>query len=118
MLERQKPIGNSNQQLYNLGKTMVGETNRIRLTLYFVIIKFVNSSRSFHLVHTEAPFVKSLSNPIADLTVTEIYEFLRFLNAPACIIEKAPPARIFDGQTDESKMGFTGCLSNGTGCSV
>lgn len=46
-------------------------------------------------------------NPIADLTVTEIYEFLRFLKAPACIIEKAPSAGLFDGQTDESEMGFT-----------
>ena len=29
-------------------------------------------------------------NPISDLTVTEIYKFLRYLDAPACIIEKAP----------------------------
>ena len=46
-------------------------------------------------------------NPIADLTVTEIYEFLRYLQAPACIIEKAPSAGLFDGQTDEHEMGFT-----------
>ena len=46
-------------------------------------------------------------NPISDLTVTEIYEFLRFLNAPARIIEKAPSAGLFDGQTDEQEMGFT-----------
>lgn len=46
-------------------------------------------------------------NPIADLTVTEIYEFLRFLKAPACIIEKAPSAGLFDGQTDEDEMGFS-----------
>lgn len=46
-------------------------------------------------------------NPIADLTVTEIYEFLHFLKAPACIIEKAPSAGLFDGQTDESEIGFT-----------
>lgn len=46
-------------------------------------------------------------NPISDLTVTEIYEFLRFLKAPACIIEKAPSAGLFDGQTDESEMGFS-----------
>lgn len=44
-------------------------------------------------------------NPIADLTVTEIYEFLRYLNAPKPIIEKAPSAALFDGQTDESEMG-------------
>ena len=58
-------------------------------------------------------------NPIADLTVTEIYEFLRYLNAPDFIIEKAPSAGLFDGQTDESEMGVSydsidGFLLNGT----
>ncbi len=46
-------------------------------------------------------------NPIDDLTVTEIYEFLRWLKAPECVIKKAPSAGLFDGQTDESEMGFT-----------
>jgi len=46
-------------------------------------------------------------NPIADLTVTEIYEFLRHLNAPEAIIGKAPSAGLFDGQTDEGEMGVT-----------
>ena len=46
-------------------------------------------------------------NPIADLTVTEIYEFLRHLGAPGIIITKAPSAGLFDGQTDESEMGIT-----------
>ncbi len=46
-------------------------------------------------------------NPIADLTVTEIYEFLRFLNAPEAIITKAPSAGLFEGQTDEDEMGIT-----------
>jgi NAD+ synthase len=46
-------------------------------------------------------------NPIADLTVTEIYEFLRFLNAPDFIFDKAPSAGLFDGQTDESEMGVS-----------
>ena len=46
-------------------------------------------------------------NPISDLTVTEIYEFLRYLGAPSCVIEKAPSAALFDGQTDESEMGIS-----------
>lgn len=46
-------------------------------------------------------------NPISDLTVTEIYEFLKFLNAPENIIKKAPSAGLFEGQTDESEMGVT-----------
>lgn len=45
-------------------------------------------------------------NPIADLTVTEIYEFLEYLNCPRCVIDKAPSAGLFDGQTDESEMGI------------
>ena len=57
-------------------------------------------------------------NPIADLTVTEIYEFLRYLDAPKCVIEKTPSAALFDGQTDETEMGVTyaeldGYLSGG-----
>lgn len=46
-------------------------------------------------------------NPIADLTVTEVYEFLKFLNAPDNIIKKAPSAGLFEGQTDEDEMGVT-----------
>ncbi|MDL2281230.1 NAD(+) synthase [Selenomonadales bacterium OttesenSCG-928-I06] len=46
-------------------------------------------------------------NPIADLTVTEIYEFLKYLKAPESIISKAPSAGLFEGQTDEDDMGIT-----------
>ncbi|MGI6264792.1 MAG: NAD(+) synthase [Acutalibacteraceae bacterium] len=46
-------------------------------------------------------------NPIADLTATEIFDFLRYLQAPAHIVEKAPSAGLFEGQTDEGEMGFT-----------
>ena len=46
-------------------------------------------------------------NPISDLTVTEIYEFLEYLDCPKCVIEKAPSAGLYDGQTDESEMGIS-----------
>lgn len=46
-------------------------------------------------------------NPIADLSVSEIYEFLEYLGAPRSIIEKAPSAGLFEGQTDEAEMGVT-----------
>lgn len=46
-------------------------------------------------------------NPIADLTVKEIYEFLEVLGAPREILEKAPSAGLFEGQTDEAEMGVT-----------
>lgn len=46
-------------------------------------------------------------NPISDLTVTEVYEFLAYLNAPENIRTKAPSAGLYEGQTDEKEMGVT-----------
>lgn len=46
-------------------------------------------------------------NPISDLTVREVYEFLTYLGAPENIIKKAPSAGLFEGQTDEADMGVT-----------
>ena len=46
-------------------------------------------------------------NPIADLTATEVFEFLRYLKAPEAVITKAPSAGLFEGQTDEEDMGVT-----------
>lgn len=46
-------------------------------------------------------------NPISDITATEVYDFLRYLDAPKCVIEKTPSAALFDGQTDETEMGVT-----------
>ena len=45
-------------------------------------------------------------NPIADLTASEVKEFLKYLNAPKEIIDKAPSAGLWDGQTDEKEMGL------------
>ena len=46
-------------------------------------------------------------NPIADLTVPEIYDILRYLGAPEHIIDKAPSAGLYQGQTDETELGVT-----------
>ncbi|MCL2663484.1 MAG: NAD(+) synthase [Oscillospiraceae bacterium] len=46
-------------------------------------------------------------NPIADLTVTEVYKFLIHLDVPKRIINKAPSAGLYDGQTDEGEMGVS-----------
>ena len=46
-------------------------------------------------------------NPIADLTATEVIEFLKYLDAPVSIRTKAPSAGLFEGQTDEQEMGVT-----------
>ena len=44
-------------------------------------------------------------DPIADLTAGEVFAFLEYLGAPRQIIDKAPSAGLFDGQTDEQEMG-------------
>ena len=46
-------------------------------------------------------------NPIADLTVEEVYRLLAYLGAPESIIKKAPSAGLYEGQTDEDDMGVT-----------
>lgn len=46
-------------------------------------------------------------NCIADLTATEVLEFLEYLKAPESIIKKAPSAGLFEGQTDEQDMGIS-----------
>ncbi|MCL2217075.1 MAG: NAD(+) synthase [Defluviitaleaceae bacterium] len=46
-------------------------------------------------------------NPIADLTVTEVLDFLRYLGAPENIINKPPSAGLYEGQTDEADLGIT-----------
>jgi len=46
-------------------------------------------------------------NPIADLTVTEIRKFLTHFDVPKRIINKAPSAGLYDGQTDEEDMGVS-----------
>lgn len=44
-------------------------------------------------------------NPIADLTASEVFEYLKVLNAPKEIIQKEPSAGLYEGQTDEIEMG-------------
>lgn len=46
-------------------------------------------------------------NPIADLSVADVYGFLRYFGAPENIINKAPSAGLFEGQTDEAEMGVS-----------
>jgi len=46
-------------------------------------------------------------NPIADLTVREVYEFLAYIGAPPYVTDKPPSAGLYEGQTDEGEMGVT-----------
>ena len=46
-------------------------------------------------------------NPLGMLTKQEIYTLARYLDIPACIINKKPSAGLFYGQTDEDDLGMT-----------
>jgi len=46
-------------------------------------------------------------NPIGDLYKTQLRQLARALDVPAVIIEKAPTADLWQGQTDEGELGFT-----------
>lgn len=49
----------------------------------------------------------SALNPIGDLYKTQIFDLARHLQVPATILNKAPSADLWQGQTDEAEMGFT-----------
>ena len=46
-------------------------------------------------------------NPIGDMYKTEIFEFAKHLGVPNCIINKAPSADLWEGQSDEEELGFS-----------
>jgi NAD+ synthase len=46
-------------------------------------------------------------NPLGDLYKHQVYQLARFLELPPEVIDKAPSADLFEGQTDEGELGFT-----------
>jgi len=46
-------------------------------------------------------------NPLGDLYKTQVRQLSRDLGIPAAVIEKAPSADLWKGQTDEGELGFT-----------
>src|SRR6266540_5871673 len=49
----------------------------------------------------------SAVNPIGDLYKTQLRQLSRAMNIPVQIIDKAPSADLWQGQTDEGELGFT-----------
>ena len=49
----------------------------------------------------------SAINPIGDLYKAQVRQLSRAMDVPAPIMEKAPSADLWDGQTDEGELGFT-----------
>jgi len=49
----------------------------------------------------------SAFNPLGDLYKTQLRQLARALGVPAVIVDKAPTADLWAGQTDEGELGFT-----------
>ncbi|HXC52557.1 MAG TPA: NAD+ synthase [Candidatus Limnocylindrales bacterium] len=49
----------------------------------------------------------SALNPIGDLYKTQVWGIARHLALPASVIDKAPTADLWSGQTDETELGFS-----------
>ncbi len=45
-------------------------------------------------------------NPLGDLYKHQVYQLARHLELPSAVIDKAPSADLFEGQTDEADLGF------------
>ena len=51
--------------------------------------------------------LSSALNPIGDLYKSEVYELSEYLGVTKSIINKAPSADLWDGQSDEEDLGYT-----------
>jgi len=51
--------------------------------------------------------LSSAVNPIGDLYKSEVYELAEYLQVTKNIIDKAPSADLWDGQSDEDDLGYT-----------
>ena len=49
----------------------------------------------------------SAINPIGDLYKTQVRQLARAMDVPQSVIDKAPSADLWQGQTDEGELGFT-----------
>jgi len=108
-------VENINKSIKIEGKSLNNIAPRLRMTTLYTIaacdnrlvVGTGNKSEIFMGYFTKWGDGAFDINPIGDLTVSEIYEFLEYLNAPKSIIEKAPSAGLFEGQTDEIEMGVS-----------
>ena len=45
--------------------------------------------------------------PLGDLYKTQVLDVARSIGLPAAVVERAPSAELWDGQTDEAELGFS-----------
>ncbi len=74
-----------------LGALVVGTSNKTELLL------------GYGTLHGD---MASAVNPIGDLYKTQVWGLAERLGLPASVVEKAPTADLWEGQTDEQELGF------------
>lgn len=88
---------------------------RVRMTILFDLAKKNNAlvcgteNKTENLLGYFTRFGDAASDiePIAHLYKTEVKEIAKFLGIPDVIINQAPSANLWEGQTDEGEFGFT-----------
>lgn len=99
-----------------LNKVRVGNMMaRLRMLTLFDIAKKINAlvcgteNKSEQLLGYFTRFGDAASDiePISHLYKTQVYELARYLKVPKIVIDAAPTAGLWDGQTDENELGFT-----------
>jgi NAD+ synthase len=75
-----------------IGALVVGTSNKTEMLLGYTTLYGDNASAV---------------NPLGDLYKSQVFALARALDLPARVIEKAPSADLWSGQTDEKELGFT-----------
>ncbi len=75
-----------------LGALVIGTSNKTEILLGY---------------GTQYGDLASALNPIGDLYKLQVYDLSRHLQLPGAVLEKAPTADLWEGQTDEAELGFT-----------
>jgi NAD+ synthase len=106
-----KTLGINEKDLVRKGNVMA----RVRMIILYDIAKKNKAlvcgteNRSECLLGYFTRFGDEASDiePIKHLYKTQVYELAKHLNVPQSIIQKAPSANLWEGQTDESQFNFT-----------
>ena len=88
---------------------------RVRMTVLFDQAKkrqalvVGTENKSEHILGYFTRFGDSASDiePLRNLYKTQVYQLANYLSIPQTIVEKAPTAGLWEGQTDEGEFGFT-----------
>ncbi len=88
---------------------------RERMVVLFDLAKKLNAlvlgteNKSEHYLGYFTRFGDEASDiePLRGLYKTEVYELAKYLNVPKSIVDVAPTAGLWSGQTDEGEFGFT-----------